>query len=70
MKNLMISYHKITEDIRAAISAKYPDGFDHAVFEFEVPTRNEIYEAIRVELNDINYIIKLAFREKQIDRLD
>lgn len=71
MKNLMVSYSKMTEDLLTALHSSYPDGYDHATFEFEIPTKkNEVYTAVRVEYEGVNYVIKLEKREKNIDRLD
>ncbi|MGB1033099.1 MAG: hypothetical protein ACPGWM_10800 [Flavobacteriales bacterium] len=70
MKNLMVSYSKMTEDLLSALNSNYPDGYDHATFEFEIPTKNEVYTAVRVELEGVNYVIKLDKREKNIDRID
>lgn len=69
MKNLIVSYEKLPMDVQQALNQQYPHGFDHATFEFEVPTRKEIYTALRLTLNGMNYIIKLAKREKNIDNL-
>ncbi len=70
MKNLIVSYDKISSELSEAISKTYPDGYDHKTFEFEMPTRNEIWTAIRLQWKDMTYVIKLESREKEIDRMD
>ncbi|MDG1158454.1 MAG: hypothetical protein P8N19_03110 [Flavobacteriales bacterium] len=70
MKNLIVSYDKLSSELNEALRSTYPDGFDHKTFEFEMPTRNEIWTALRLQLKDITYIIKLEAREKNIDNLD
>ena len=69
MKNLMVSYSKMTEEILSALNTSYPDGYDHATFEFEIPNKHEVYTAVRVETGGVNYVIKLDKRVKNIDRL-
>lgn len=70
MKNKIVSLDKLPNAVKSAIDTTYPHGYDHEVFEFEIPTRNEIYEALRFSMEGINYIIKLSKREKRIDRVD
>ena len=70
MKNLIVSYDKLSSELNEALRSTYPDGFDHKTFEFKMPTRNEIWIALRLQLKDITYIIKLEAREKNIDNLD
>jgi hypothetical protein len=67
MKNLIVSYDKMPPEVHQALNKEYPHGYDHVTFEFEVPTKKEIYTALRLNLNGINYVIKLATREKNID---
>ncbi|NQX91599.1 MAG: hypothetical protein HRT74_05655 [Flavobacteriales bacterium] len=70
MQNRIISFEKLSPELKSALNESYPDGYDHATFEFEMPTRQEIYTAIRIVLNEVAYVIKLDKRDKTVDRLD
>ncbi len=67
MKNLIISLEKLPTDVKSHIENEYPHGFYHKTFEFEIPGKNEIYEALRTTYNGINYMIKISSRKKKID---
>lgn len=68
MKNLIVSIEKLPRPVMQALNSMYPYGYDHKVFEFEHPAKNEVYTAIRFSIGDMNYVIKLEKREKNIDR--
>ncbi len=68
MKNLIVSLDNLPEELKSHISECYPHGYFHETFEFEIPGRNEIYEALRTQFNGINYMIKVSTRKKNIDR--
>lgn len=68
MKNLIVSYEKLPSDILHLIGEAYPDGYDHATFDLRIPTKNEVYTALRLVTPSVNYVIKLA--KKKIDRSD
>lgn len=71
MKNLIVSLDALPEEVKQHISESYPHGYYHKTFEFEIPGRNEVYEALRTTYNGINYMIKVSSRKKKIDkRLD
>lgn len=67
MKNLIISLEKLPQEVKKHIEDMYPHGFYHETFEFEMPGKNEIYEALRTTYNGINYMIKVGTRKKKID---
>ena len=67
MNNLIISLDKIPQDLKSHLEEAYPHGFYHEVFEFEMPGRAEVYEALRTTYNGITYMIKLGSRKKKID---
>jgi hypothetical protein len=46
------------------LNSKYPDGFDHATFEFELPGKQTICRAVRLSVDGVNYLIKLESRPK------
>lgn len=70
MKNLIVSFEKLPKPVLEAIETTYPYGFDHLTFEFEMPSRNEIYTALSFSIGDTNYVIKLEKRERNVDRYD
>ena len=67
MKNLIVSLDKLPMEVKSHLDNKYPHGFYHETFEFEMPGKNEIYEALRTTYNGINYMIKVGARKKKID---
>ncbi|MFK7756429.1 MAG: hypothetical protein AB8B53_05800 [Flavobacteriales bacterium] len=67
MKNLIISLEKLPQELKAHLEESYPHGFYHETFEFEMPGRNEIYEALRTTYNGITYMIKVDSRKKKLD---
>ena len=67
MKNLIISLEKLPQEVKAHVENKYPHGFYHETFEFEIPGKNEIYEALRTTFKGINYMIKVSTRKKELD---
>jgi len=71
MKNLIVSIDNLPDEVKSHLTESFPHGYYHKTFEFEIPGRNEIYEALRTQFNGINYMIKLSSRKKNIDkRLD
>jgi len=67
MKNLIISLEKLPTEVKAHLENLYPHGFYHETFEFEMPGKNEIYEALRTSYKGINYMIKVNSRRKKVD---
>ncbi len=71
MKNRIVSLNSLPEEVKLHLSESYPHGYFHKTFEFEIPGRNEVYEALRATVNGITYMIKISTRKKKIDqRLD
>lgn len=68
MKNVIISYSNLPNELKEEVNEKFPHGFDHATFEFEHPKEPVIYTAIQVDINGKKYLIKLDKKEKEIDR--
>jgi len=68
MKNLIVSMDSLPDDVKNHIAKSYPHGYFHKTFEFEIPGRNEVYEALRTTYNGINYMIKVNSRKKNIDK--
>jgi hypothetical protein len=52
-----------------SLQTKYPDGFDHDTFEFELPGKQIICRALRISVDGVNYLIKLEQRPKRTDFL-
>jgi hypothetical protein len=69
MRNLIVAYKNLPQQVRAAIKERYPDGYEDEAFEFEVPGKNLIYKAIRISIEGVNYLIKLDTRYKCDDFL-
>lgn len=55
--------------IMDTLNSKYPDGFDHETFEFELPGKQTICRALRLSVDGVNYLIKLESRPKRTDFL-
>lgn len=68
MKNVIISYNKLPNNVRQEVETKFPHGFDHVTFEFEHPQKPVIYTAIQIMLDGKKYLIKLDQKEKIIDQ--
>ena len=69
MRNLIVSYRKLPQQILSSLSEQYPDGFDHDTFEFEMPGKQMICKAIRLTVDGVNYLIKIDQRPKRQDFL-
>jgi hypothetical protein len=69
MRNLIISYRKLPIQVRETLQNRYPQGFDDDTFEFEIPGRQMICKAIRITVEEVNYLIKLEQRPKKTDFL-
>ena len=69
MRNLIVSYRKLPEQIVNTLKLKYPDGFEHDTFEFELPGKQSICRALRLTVDEVNYLIKLEQRPKRTDFL-
>ena len=50
------------------MAEQYPDGYDDVAFDFRIPTRNEVYRALRFVMDEVTYLIKLE--KKRNDRPD
>ena len=64
MKNLIVSIDSLPVDVRREIDSRYPDGIDHLMFDFRMPTTNKVFRAIRFATAEVNYLIKVA-KKKQ-----
>lgn len=69
MRNLIVNYRKLPVRIMDTLNSRYPDGFDHATFEFELPGKQMIWRAVRLSVDGVNYLIKLESRPKRTDFL-
>lgn len=68
MQNVIVSFERLPKAVINAIESKYPHGFDHEIFEFVHPIKNEIYEAFRFSTDQVNYLIKLSTIQRKVDR--
>ena len=69
MRNLIVSYRKLPEQLRNTLTTMYPDGYEDHTFEFEIPGKHIICKALRVTVEGVNYLIKLEQRPKHTDFL-
>ena len=69
MRNLIVSYRKLPQQIMSTFQMKYPDGFDHDTFEFEMPGKQIICRALLLTVDEVNYLIKIDQRPKRTDLL-
>ncbi len=70
MKNLIVSMDKLPPEVLSMIDETYPDGYDHATFDLRIPTRNEVYTALRMVTPTVQYIIKLAKKKIDMSEMD
>lgn len=68
MKNVIISYSNLPNEVKEKVDQKYPHGFDKYSFQFEHPQKPVVYTAIEVEIGGKKFLIKLDKEEKEIDR--
>ncbi|MFZ6053224.1 hypothetical protein [Halocola ammonii] len=68
MKNVIISYSNLPNEVKEKVDKRYPHGFDHDSFEFEHPQKPVVYTAVEVEIGGKKFLIKLDKKEKKIDR--
>lgn len=68
MENRIVSFEKLPRTVQNALAEQYPDGYEHVVFDFRIPTRNEVYRALRFVMDEVTYLIKLE--KKRNDRPD
>lgn len=68
MENRIVSFEKLPRTVHNALTEQYPDGYDHVAFDFRIPTRNEVYRALRFVMDEVTYLIKLE--KKRNDRPD
>lgn len=65
MKRIIIDYKKLTPEILALLSEKYPDGYgDNNIIEFK-NMHNETIEAVQVETEDTIYLVKVSSKLHQ-----
>lgn len=69
MRNLIVSYKRLPEQIRETLQRMYPNGYEDETFEFEIPQKKMICRAIRVSIEGVNYVIKLDQWHKHTDYL-
>ena len=67
MKNLMRALDKLPQEVNSHLYNIYPHGFYRETFEFEMPGKSEIYEALRTIYSGINYMVKVSTRKKKVD---
>ncbi|MGB0136894.1 MAG: hypothetical protein ACPF83_06605 [Flavobacteriales bacterium] len=68
MENRIVSFEKLPRTVQNALAEQYPDGYDDVAFDFRIPTRNEVYRALRFVMDEVTYLIKLE--KKRNDRPD
>ena len=56
----IVSYEKLDQAIRKIIKNRYPDGFDGQTFNLRLPTSKEVYRMIKIEADEVQYMVKLG----------
>ncbi|MCH1582835.1 MAG: hypothetical protein L7S63_06950 [Flavobacteriales bacterium] len=56
----IVSYEKLEQPIRKLLKSRYPDGFDGQTFNLRLPTSKEVFKMIRVEMEGIQYMVKVG----------
>ncbi len=56
----IVSYEKLDQAIRKIIKKRYPDGFDGQTFNLRLPTSKEVFRMIKIEANEIQYMVKVG----------
>ena len=65
MKRIIIDFKKLTPEILALLSDKYPDGYgDNDIIEFK-NMHNDLIEAVQVETKDTIYLVKVSSKLNQ-----
>lgn len=70
MKNLIVNYQNLPQEVIQEIDTTYPHGYDHETFEFVNRKKGEIHTALRFSSEDVTYLIKLDTRKIQLSELD
>ncbi len=56
----IVSYEKLDQSIRSMIKNRYPDGFEGQTFNLRLPTSREVFKMIRIEMEGIQYMVKVG----------
>ena len=60
----IVSYEKLDQSIRSLIKSRCSimafDGFEGQTFNLRLPTSREVYKMIRVEMEGIQYMVKVG----------
>ena len=46
--------------VHKIIKNRYPDGFDGQTFNLRLPTSKEVYRMIKIEADEVQYMVKLG----------
>jgi len=65
IRNIIINYNKIDNDIKLELQKKYPEGYANFVHRYPKPN-GEFFFAVPLEVKDMNYLIKV---EVKIDNI-
>jgi len=64
-KNVIVSYNKISDELKLELIKKYPDGYTNYVHRYPRPN-GEFFFAIPLDVGDMHYMIKV---EVKVDNL-
>lgn len=60
MKRVIIDYRKLTPEILALLSNKFPDGYgDNDIITFSIPNK-DVVEAVEIKTSDTIYLVKVG----------
>ena len=72
-KRRLISYEKLPKEVKDAFRAKYPQGIDDVdeedILKVDTP-KGETFQAVRLEMDDAIYLIKVKTIEKSFVAID
>ncbi len=61
IKSIIISYDKLSDELKAKLSEKYPEGYRNFVIKYPKPNGDFFY-AVSLETGDTNYLVKVDVR--------
>jgi hypothetical protein len=64
-KRVIVDYSTLPDDVLHIMSNRYPDGYEHDIIKFP-NAKGELISAVRVETDDIIYLVKVS---KQLEQM-
>ncbi len=57
-KSLIVSYDKLTTDLKMLLNEQYPEGYQNYVTRYPKPN-GDVFFAVRLDTPDVNYLVKV-----------